>query len=590
MALVHWLPRIWPWLLAVVLLGPALGPGHVLAYDMVFVPDLATRPDAWGSGSSLPRAVPSDALVALVDELVPGGLLQALVLLLALVLAGTGAARLVPSQSVVARLAATTLYVWNPFVAERLGIGHWPLLLTYAALPWLLVETRRRGRGHGSVGRVLLWTALGSLSPAGGVMSVVVAVLGVAAARGRPRQVALTALGGLALNAPWIVAGVLHASVGRSDPAGAAVFAAHGEGLLPAPLAVLGLGGIWNAEVVPGARTGWPAVVALLVLLAMCGAGARAWWRHESRGLRVALPALALLGLLVSLAGWAAPEAVAWLGAHVPGAGLLRDGTRWVALLAPLQASLFGLGVERVTAEVRPVALGLGVGTMLVLSPVALAPGTAGGLGGRLQPVDYPAEYAAARGALAEAVRARPGGGDVLLLPFSTYRAPSWNGDRRVLDPLGRYLGPDFLQADDLYVSGRLVAGEDPRAARVGRLLGEGGPPEQLTTRLRAEGIGWVARDRQAAGLLQGAAPDLAPPAAGDAGLVHKGELLTVWELPGAVAQDVDGVPSGPVVAAWVAAALALAAGGGSATWSSWCRRRSVHEDEVPGVIVTPDR
>ena len=40
-----------------------------------------------------------------------------------------------------AQLAATTLYVWNPYVAERLGIGHWPLLLAYGYLP--------RGGGRG---------------------------------------------------------------------------------------------------------------------------------------------------------------------------------------------------------------------------------------------------------------------------------------------------------------------------------------------------------------------------------------------------------------------------------------------------------
>ncbi len=38
---------------------------------------------------------------------------------------------------------AVTLWQWNPFVAERLGLGHWPVLLGYAALPWLVVAARR---------------------------------------------------------------------------------------------------------------------------------------------------------------------------------------------------------------------------------------------------------------------------------------------------------------------------------------------------------------------------------------------------------------------------------------------------------------
>ncbi|WP_445256709.1 hypothetical protein [Nocardioides aurantiacus] len=595
MAVGRWLVRLWPWLLALLILGPALGPGYVLSYDMVFVPDLALRPDSWGLGSSLPRAVPSDALVGLADVLVPGDVLQKLVLLLALGLAGAGAARLVPSTSVVARLAATSAYVWNPFVAERLGLGHWPLLLTYAALPWLLVEARRLGRGTGSPARVVLWVAVGSLSPAGGVMSVVAAVVGVASARAGLRAVATTALGGVLLNAPWIVAGALHGSAGRGDPAGATAFAAQGEGLLPAPLAVLGLGGVWNSEVVPASRLGWPAVAALVLLLALCAAGAPAWRRAEHPALRLALPVLAVLGVVVALGGWAAPGAVAALGEAVPGAGLLRDGTRWVALLAPLLASLTGLGVARAAAAVRPAVagpvVGTVVGTVLVLAPLALAPDVAAGLGGRLRAVDYPAEHAAARASLDRAVAARSGGaGDVLLLPFSSYRAPSWNGDRRVLDPLGRYLRPDFLQSDDLYVSGRRVAGEDPRAARVARVLEQGGAPAVVGRRLRAEGIGWVVLDLEAQRQVGAAVPSLPVVAEDDPRVVHAGTRLRVWELPGPVARDVDGVPVVPVAGAWGLAGLVLVVAGVSVVRRGPRRRRAVHAKALPGGTFAADR
>ena len=57
---------VWSLVLATLMLGPALAPGYVLSYDMVWVPDLALRPDFWGLGSGLPRAVPSDAASATV--------------------------------------------------------------------------------------------------------------------------------------------------------------------------------------------------------------------------------------------------------------------------------------------------------------------------------------------------------------------------------------------------------------------------------------------------------------------------------------------------------------------------------------------
>ena len=138
------LVAVWSLLLAGLVLGPALGPGYVLSYDMVWVPHLALdRDDLWGLGSALPRAVPSDAVVALLGAAIDPQVVQRLVLLGALVLAGVGGARLVPTLGTTGRLAAAALAVWNPYVLERLAIGQWPMLLGYAGLLWLVGELRR---------------------------------------------------------------------------------------------------------------------------------------------------------------------------------------------------------------------------------------------------------------------------------------------------------------------------------------------------------------------------------------------------------------------------------------------------------------
>ena len=50
----------WSLLLALLLLGPALGPGYVLAYDMVWVPDLALRRAERHSRGSLVAANRAD--------------------------------------------------------------------------------------------------------------------------------------------------------------------------------------------------------------------------------------------------------------------------------------------------------------------------------------------------------------------------------------------------------------------------------------------------------------------------------------------------------------------------------------------------
>ena len=48
--------------------------------------------------------------------------------------AGIGVVRLIPASQPVARLAAVSWFVWNPYVAERLLIGQWVVLVGYAAL------------------------------------------------------------------------------------------------------------------------------------------------------------------------------------------------------------------------------------------------------------------------------------------------------------------------------------------------------------------------------------------------------------------------------------------------------------------------
>ncbi len=494
------LVRAWPWVLALLVLLPTLRRGFVLSYDMVFVPDLALRPDFLGLGSGLPRAIPSDAVVAVLDEVVPGMLLQKLLLLAALVLAGAGARHLVPADSVVAQLAATSLYVWNPYVAERLVIGHWPLLLAYGALPWVVVLARRYALGGRTPPALVLGLALGALSASGGVLTLVAALAfggGVRTSAGRRRTLTL-GLWGLAVNAPWLVAGLLHAADAVTGPAGVRDFAAGGEGSLPAPLAVLGLGGIWNVETVPGSRLGILGWLALPVLLGICALGFGPWRRSEGRRAVVGAAACAGFALVVALAAVAVPDAVSWAMSRVPGLALFRDGARYLGLLAVVLAPLFGHGAARMARWTgdRVARRALAVGAVLV--PLALLPDLAWGVGGRLVPVTYPPSYASARAAV-ESWRHADGVGEVLVLPFSSYRAPAWNGGRKVLDPLGRYLPADYLASDVLSVSGRALAGEDPRAREVGRLLRQG-TPQTRARALGRLGVGLVVVDRTAPG------------------------------------------------------------------------------------------
>ena len=558
----HLVVGLWPWLLSLAVCAPLLAPGYVLTYDMVWVPDLTVHRDTWGLGTALPRAVPSDLAVAVVDEVIPGQIVQKLVLLAALGLAGTGAARLCIGRGPVAALAAASLYVWNPFVAERLGLGHWPLLVGYAALPWIVLAGRRlRADEWAAWSAVTLGLAASAISPVGGVLGLLV---GLASQVGgevesRRRRLGLVAAVGLAVNAPWLVAGLAYPGGATSDSAAVERFGAESEGWLGQVGTVLSLGGIWNSEVVPASRD---TPIALLGLVSV-GVVVIVGWRRRlavERREAAAFAGLAALGVGVALAGRLAPDAVGWLVAHGPGLGLIRDGTRFLPLLALGAAIGFGWAAGAAAAGLRR-PLASFAAALAVVWPLALLPDLGWGLAGDLEPVAYPQSWYDTR----QVINELDTGGDLLALPFTSYRAPTWNDGRPVLDPAGRFFGVSTVVNDDLVVSGQLIEGEDPRAAAVQASLDESSGAD-LAADLGRLGVGAVV-----------VATDAGPAGADLSGLdrVSAADRLDVYAVPGDVAPPPE--PSaGRVVAvasAWSVAAGTTAAAIGHLVWIGSRRR-----------------
>ncbi|MDF2584707.1 MAG: hypothetical protein K0R33_3350, partial [Mycobacterium sp.] len=80
-------------------------------------------------------------MIALLSQVIDGGVLVKVLLIGGLWLAGWGAARLVsqvlPDAGVAGQCVAATVAIWNPYVAERLLQGHWSLLVGYGCLSWV---------------------------------------------------------------------------------------------------------------------------------------------------------------------------------------------------------------------------------------------------------------------------------------------------------------------------------------------------------------------------------------------------------------------------------------------------------------------
>ncbi|MEU9510303.1 hypothetical protein AB0D32_28935 [Micromonospora sp. NPDC048170] len=502
-----------------VVLAPLALPGYVLRYDMVFVPRQTLSWEAIAPASALPRAVPQDAVVALASQVVPGWLLQRLVLVAILYLAALGAARLVPTDRVAVRVVAAVGYAWTPYLAERLLVGQWGLLVAYAALPWLVRAALdvRAGR-RGGLPRLLLAAAASAITPTGGVLALVAVVVLLpgrypAAARATSLGVGLTVL----LNAPWLVAGLVSGGAGRSDPVGVAAFAARAENWAGPLAALAGTGGIWNGQTTPASRAVVLVPLATALLLAVAGYGLpllRRRWPPSVAGRFGLLAAGSWLAAALGVLPGGA-DLLGWLVATVPGAGLVRDGQKLLVPYALALAVAGALGAERLAERLAARFDATTAGAALVgaaLLPVALMPDLAFGGAGRLRPVQWPADWATVARLTAE----RPG--EVISLPFQEYQSFPWNHGQVVIDPAPRYLAVPVLIDDTLRVGGLAVVGEDARAARVREALAAGAP-------LATTGARWVLVQRAA-----GPAP--APAALAGLRAVHSGADLALYENP----------------------------------------------------------
>lgn len=482
--------------LALLVVAPVLAPGYLLLRDAVSTPRSYLSDSALGLLSA-PRATPQDFAVALASHVVDGGIVVKALLLAGLWLAGWGAgplvATLLPEAGLGGQFVATTLAIWNPYVAERLLQGHWSLLLGYGCLPWL-ATTMLRLRLDGAEAwlrccSLVFWLGLAGLTPTGLLLAATVTVVCVAApGAGTPRWLcAAVALGTATVAAlPWLVASALGPPLdaGPSAP-GVVAFAPRAEPGLGTLGSLASLGGIWNGAAAPASRATLFAVVSAGVLLGMVAIGLPALVRRPAA---VPLLVLAVVSVLVP-AALASGPGLSMLSRVVdawPGVAVLRDGQKWVALAVPAYAVAGAGAVLTLRRWLRPVVSAPACCAALIL----VLPDLAWGVWGHVTPVRYPAGWAT----IAATINNQPG--TVAVLPAGIMRRFSWSGPAPVLDPLPRWLRADVLTTGDLTVSGVTVPGEGSHARAVQRLLLAGTEPAAVA---RA-GVAWLVVELDTAG------------------------------------------------------------------------------------------
>ena len=603
------------------LLAGVARPGFPLLRDWVATPTPPLSDAALGLGESAARAVPQDVAVVWATRALQAvglpvwlltGVLTAVFCIWLAVAAGALVRRVLPGDAAAGlsglwlRLPAVVGAVWNPFVVERLLQGHWSVLAGTAAvmsMPVLLASSGALGGALGGapgrrrVAAACAALAAAGLTPTGWVLAVVAAAVslfsggagggdsagdsaGPAARPGRRVCAALALVATAVVTAlPWLLATALApAGTGTAPTAGTGVsaFAARAEPGIGTFGSVVALGGIWNSEAVPPSRSTWWAAVALVLLLVVWAVAARGVWRaRRDPVVRATVPLAVGTWLLVAAAatgpGLAALETVV---AAVPGAGLLRDTQKFVALALPATVLALAFAARALTTR-APASRALttralagrlrpaGAGLLLTAVAVAAVPDAPRALWDQLRPVTYGQDWEQ----VARIVDGRPG--DLLVLPAGSFRStPLWAGGAAVLDPAPRLLDTRVLVPGDLVVGGAAgddaaaVPGEGDRARRATEALLRGDDPSVLA----GLGVRWVLDERTSAGPRGRAARTLAGTPQESTTTRFTGSELVLHELAapngpgGADARwEATAEPAAPASArGWVLAAHAL--------------------------------
>ncbi|HHY07944.1 MAG TPA: hypothetical protein GX530_05375 [Corynebacteriales bacterium] len=574
---------LWSAALTTILLWPSFKPGYVLTRDAVSTPRSYITPSTMGLGDQAARAVPQDAFIAILSQVVDGGVLVKALTFIALFMAGLGAAVIgwyflypgTRGQALAQGLPAVTFGIWNPYVIERLLQGHWSLLLGYAALPWIAVAgvltfAPSRTTRRTAWGALAASIAAAAITPSGAIMGTVMAlVAGLFPKRPIDRLEVRTAqdhtasplsnvqrifiiLGlGLLVSLPWIYPSLRHVGQGGiaiSDAAGVAAFAARGEGpqgVLGILFSLISMGGIWNVDAVPPSRMTLFVFPFTVIFIAILGLGL---WRFRHNRARktiyIWLGFSALLVLILSLLAYPTGlKIVTWMVNNIPGVGLFRDTQKWVAFLFPLYAILVSAAGRTIIEKIirseysskrwlNPTAIAILCGLLILLVPDAPVATYR-----NLQPVQYSSSWEDV------AQVTKDSNGDMMVLPSGQLRVFESAPNRTVLDPAPRFMPVEVLKSGDLVVSTSrtstdpderdvTVQGEGNRADQVENALLTGAPAGVLASL----GVRWVLVENTIAPEV----PDTLPLRNALRGLepVITSPDLTLYQVPGIVSRE----------------------------------------------------
>jgi hypothetical protein len=499
----RWVPVTWGLFLSLLITGPWLLPGYFFGTDFPG-PRHFNFPDAPTSYAGLQTAL------AVLGLVLPGDLVGKLFVIGTLFVAALTSYAAAPVQGFVPRAVASLIYIFNPFVYDRLAYGQLTVLAGYAVLPWFASSLRDLLREPGPK-RALMTAAafvvvssldvhLAVIAVLMGVIVTIVYVLAELRSRAnlarRSGYLLLAGLIAVVASAYWVIpmirgsgweAQVL-ANISQGDLHAFRTVPDPNLGLLPN---VIGLYGFWAEQVrrfpsLKGYVPGWPIVIAMILLLAIVGAvttvirGGSEIHLDRKWVLGLVLACIPATILYLGVADQHVTPLVRWLDNTFPPYRGMRDASKWAALLALAYSQLASLGSKALMdwtgKQVKPGQgreLAVALLTAIVLAlPLYYGNGLLYGMHGQFQASAYPPGWYAAD----RAISSDPHPGRTLFLPWHGYMAFSFirNANPVVASPAPFFFSMPIVASRDLEIPGVAPPAGDPDQTMVSKLVAAG--------------------------------------------------------------------------------------------------------------------
>jgi hypothetical protein len=463
--------------------------GRLLLLDFVSGPHRPLLPAAaFGLDGGLTGGLPLALAFSLVDRLFGqiGSVVPAVIFF---PLATVGAARLLRTVALPARLGAGLFYAVNPFVFDRLYAGQLGVLLGYALLPFAVDALLDASQRPHRVARAAGWSAAAVMTSEHFAWILVPVTAGILLTR--PHRVpaslrlAGAALGAAAISSYLLVAPTL---VGTS-PVGAlaqlAAYRTQGDPQLGLLVNVAGLYGFFRPGPIEPKNllSGWPAVlVAVLLVVAI---GYAAVLRDPARRRNgLAVLAAGVAGYFLALGDQGPTGGLFRLAyEHVPGFVMMREPDKFAALTALAYAYGFGQGISWLTTRSRGKGAQIAAIALTGVLPLVYTPNLFGGLGGQVKASTLPPSWSVAERLVRQDT--------VLFLPWREYFPTPFTDQRMIANPADQYFGGTVLMSQNPGSAYAFTA-EDPEHVFLDKVIGPPVDPQTTQAALASLGIGFV--------------------------------------------------------------------------------------------------